>query len=75
MFWRLLIELIHNWKAIISFAGLVIATGFCIKYAVREVVDSILSHYWLFIVICVTLLMREIIKGIFSVMLKRGNQT
>lgn len=75
MFWRLLIELIHNWRAIISFVGLVVATGFCLKYAVREAMDSILNHYEIFVLICATLLMREIVKGIFSIKSKRGNQT
>ena len=66
LFLRALILLAGNWRAILSFAGLLLAAGFSGKIFVHELGESIGKFWWVASLACVVLLGREYIIGYFS---------
>ncbi len=63
---RSLIQLAKNWRAILSLAGLVVATGFSSKLFVKELGESASKFWWIAGLACLVLLGREYIRGYFK---------
>lgn len=70
---RVLIQALKNWKVILSLAGLIATTGFSFRYATTGVVDSIFKHYIIISLLCVTIILRELIKGYFKIKSENNN--
>jgi len=66
MFIRAFMLLVGNWRAILSFAGLLLAAGFSGKIFVHQLGESIGKFWWIVALACVVLLGREYIIGYFS---------
>lgn len=70
LFLRALLLLASNWRAILSLAALVLATGFSGKVLVHQLSESAGKFWWIAALACLVLLGREYIIGYFS--LKRS---
>lgn len=64
---RSLFGLLKNWKAILAFSGLILATGFSFDIFIRGVSDSIFGHWGLIALVCVVVIAREFMRGYFEI--------
>lgn len=63
---RALYQLLKNWKHVALLIGLIFSVGFNFTLMVREVNDSILSHWWLITLGFLVILAREFIRNFFE---------
>ena len=75
LFLRAVVLLVSNWRAILSFAGLLLAVGFSSKILVYQLGESIGKFWWIGILACLVLLGREYIIGYFSLKRAELNKT
>ena len=67
IFIRALLLLARNWRAILSLAGLILATGFSGKIFVHQLGESVGKFWWIAALACFVILAKEYIIGYFSV--------
>ena len=66
LFLRALFQLLNNWRAVVAFAAVVMATGFSGKIFVAQLGESASKFWWIALLAALVILAREYIREYFG---------